>query len=283
MNKIVQRLLTFFIGIPLILGVIFLDPSKAHIGINALTCIASVLASLELYSLFSTKFELKNKILITILCALQPLLTFALLYSHQNLDYSYWAYLIAVMIILALEVFTQKTFEKSIERLASTVFILFYTGFLFSFIPRMTVFKEAKIFIALFLFTVFMNDSLAWFFGVLLGKNNRGLIAASPNKSIAGFLGGYLGAVLSCILAQHFWPEVFSGAVYKPVILGLACATTAIIGDLIESVLKRSSQIKDSGNIIPGRGGILDSVDSIIFTAPVYYILTFILFNPEVL
>ncbi|MCR5495101.1 MAG: phosphatidate cytidylyltransferase [Treponema sp.] len=281
MNKILQRLLTFFIGIPLVLGIIFLDPSETHIGINVLTIVFSLLAALELYSLFSKKFELKNKILIVSLCLLQPALTFLLFYFKLDINYSYWMYLIGVFLLLSVEVFSQKVFDKSLERLASSVFILFYAGFLFSFIPRMTCFKESKILIALFLFTVFINDSLAWFFGVLFGKNNRGIVAASPNKSVAGFLGGYLGAILSCLLAQKLWPEIFSTHIFKPIILGFLCATASIIGDLIESVFKRSSEIKDSGNIIPGRGGILDSVDSILFTAPVYYILVCILFNPE--
>lgn len=283
MNKTLQRLLTFFIGIPLILGIIFLDPSQYHIGINLLACVCSVLASLELYTLLSKNFELKYKFLLVLLSLLQPLLTFILFCFKLDMNFSYWIYLIAVMLTLSVEVFTQKTFENSIHRLSASVFILFYSGFLFSFVPRMTAFKEAKVFIALFLFTVFINDSLAWFFGVLFGKNNRGLIAASPNKSIAGFLGGYAGAVLACVFSQKLWPEIFAGPVYKAVILGLVCATTSIIGDLIESVLKRANQVKDSGNIIPGRGGILDSVDSILFTAPVYYILVFILFSPKVI
>ena len=62
--------------------------------------------------------------------------------------------------------------------------------------------------------------------------------------------------------------------------MGFAVATAGITGDLIESVFKRSAGVKDSGSIIPGRGGILDSIDSILTAAPVYYILVYILYNP---
>jgi phosphatidate cytidylyltransferase len=116
-----------------------------------------------------------------------------------------------------------------------------------------------------------MCDSLAWLFGVLLGKNNRGLIKASPNKSIAGFIGGFAGTILTGCIAHFLFPQAFTGSLVKILVLSFFIAFVAIIGDLVESVLKRSVEIKDSGSIIPGRGGVLDSIDSIVFVAPVYY------------
>ena len=64
--------------------------------------------------------------------------------------------------------------------------IIFYTGFLITFLSRLTSLENSKIVITLFLLNVFICDSLAWFFGILFGKNNRGIIAASPNKSLVG-------------------------------------------------------------------------------------------------
>ena len=182
------------------------------------------------------------------------------------------------MLRVAAEVFTHKTFETSNVRIASSIFIVFYSGFLFTFITRMTIQENATVFICVFLFTVFITDSLAWLFGVLLGKNNRGVIAASPNKSIAGFAGGFIGAIATCILAQYLWPAVFPGSYIKGLVLGILCAASGITGDLIESVFKRSAEIKDSGSVIPGRGGLLDSIDSILFTAPIYYVAVYFLF-----
>jgi phosphatidate cytidylyltransferase len=111
-----------------------------------------------------------------------------------------------------------------------------------------------------------------------MGKNNRGIIKASPNKSILGFIGGFLGSIAVGILAYFIFFDIF-GHLLKMIILGFITALAAIIGDLAESVMKRSAQIKDSGNVIPGRGGILDSIDSIIFAAPAYYITIQFLFN----
>jgi phosphatidate cytidylyltransferase len=139
--------------------------------------------------------------------------------------------------------------------------------------------------IFLFLVIVFANDSLAWLAGNLFGKNNRGLIPASPNKSIAGFIGGLIGSVIVCVCAAKFFPSVFPSytiggeplMISLAVILGICTGIVATLGDLAESAIKRSCDVKDSGNIMLGRGGILDSIDSIAVAAPVYFILFILL------
>jgi len=178
---------------------------------------------------------------------------------------------------MAAECFFHKTFEESITRLTASVFIIFYSGYLITFIQRIGTLENSTFFLALFFFTVFINDSLAWLCGVLFGKNNRNIFAASPNKSLAGFIGGIFCAILGCILAKLIWPDFLPGSFVKPVILGFFSALAGITGDLIESVFKRSAEVKDSGNIIR-RGGYLDSMDSLLFTAPVFYALIYFLY-----
>ncbi len=285
MTKLAQRLLTFFIGIPIVLGIVFIDYWN-HLPINALACIVSAFAADELYRMFQKKTPLLNRKLLIILSCVMPLIEYLTILVNNGpsgVEYSTWAFLIAAMILMGVEVFSHKSFEDSNKRLPSSVFIVFYCGFLLTFITRITLFKESTVFLGLFLFTVFMNDSLAWLFGVLLGKNNRNIFSASPNKSIAGFIGGIFGAVASCVLAKYLWPELFNGPVYYSVILGFLSSIAAITGDLIESVFKRSAEIKDSGNVIPGRGGILDCIDSIVFSAPIFYVASFFLFHPEII
>ena len=120
---------------------------------------------------------------------------------------------------------------------------------------------------------VFISDSAAWLFGMLFGKNNRGLIAASPNKSIAGFIGAYLGSIGIAILIKFtLWKEIFGElSLIKLILLAICVTTTSIIGDLAESVFKRSSGCKDSGNIILGRGGALDSIDSLLASPHLFF------------
>lgn len=150
-------------------------------------------------------------------------------------------------------------------------------------IIRMTRLAHATVIILSFLLMVFANDSLAWAVGMLFGKGNRGFIPASPNKSIAGFIGGMAGSLIIGIIAPLLFPAAFTTNHTLPrliagIILGICVGIVAIIGDLAESTIKRSGEVKDSGFIIPGRGGVLDSVDSIALAAPVFYALYWILF-----
>ena len=114
---------------------------------------------------------------------------------------------------------------------------------------------------------------------MLLGKNNRGVVAASPNKSVAGFAGGYVGCILASLIAQAALPHIFSGSLWKSIVFGVLVASAAIVGDLVESVFKRSAGVKDSGVIMPGRGGVLDSIDSLLFAAPVFYLSLLMLYG----
>ena len=115
----------------------------------------------------------------------------------------------------------------------------------------------------------FVTDAGAYFVGVFFGKH-RGITKVSPNKSIAGFVGGLLTPALFGLLSAVLFPAVFTYSIVEGFFLGLLTAALAVVGDLIESSFKRSAEVKDSGTIIPGRGGILDSIDSIVMAAPVY-------------
>lgn len=116
---------------------------------------------------------------------------------------------------------------------------------------------------------VFANDSLAWLFGITIGRT-RGIVAVSPKKSLEGFIAGMTGSVAAALGGPLFFPGVIPRNWSVLFIAGVACGFLVIAGDLFESSIKRAVSVKDSGSIIPGRGGILDSFDSILFTAPVF-------------
>ena len=85
-------------------------------------------------------------------------------------------------------------------------------------------------------------------------------------------------SIAAGIAARHFFPDVFEGHIIKAVCLGFFTASASILGDLAESVFKRSAGFKDSGRVMPGRGGMLDSIDSLLMAAPVYYIAAKLLY-----
>ena len=118
------------------------------------------------------------------------------------------------------------------------------------------------------------SDTLAYFVGSLLGRHKL-CPAVSPGKTVEGAAGGLLGSIAGVV----FWGWVCELPLVHMAFLGALIGVAAPIGDLTESVLKRFTGVKDSGNILPGHGGILDRFDAIMFSAPVvyYYLKTFII------
>jgi len=140
-------------------------------------------------------------------------------------------------------------------------------------------FPEARNAIITFAILTFGNDSLAWLFGKYVGKK-RNIVDVSPNKSIAGFIGGSLGSIAGAFvglgpLAGPWGPSGWH-YILLSLALGIGMAFFVITGDLFESALKRSAGTKDSGDIVPGRGGVLDSFDSLYFSAPFFVAFSFL-------
>ena len=278
MPKLVQRLLIFFIGIPLVIGLVFL-PFFYRLPFHIAVCAFSFIGSLELYDIFSKNSPLLPKPLVAILNLLIPLSTYVCVCFSLPFGIVTGVFVAGTCILMAYNALTVKSFEHSNTAVSLSVSILLYTGYLITFISRMTVYEHGSFYIAAFLWMTFICDSVAWLFGMLLGKNNRGVIAASPNKSVAGFAGGYVGCILASIIAQKALPHIFPGSLWKSVLFGILVASAAIVGDLAESVFKRSANVKDSGGIMPGRGGVLDSIDSLLFAAPVFYLSLLMLYG----
>jgi len=118
------------------------------------------------------------------------------------------------------------------------------------------------------------SDTFAYFFGVAFGKHKL-IPAVSPKKSVEGAVAGFVGSILVVMALGVKWLD------YAPEkVLGLAViiAIFAPLGDLVESILKRNCEIKDSGNFFPGHGGVLDRCDSLLYAIPLaYYYITLVL------
>ncbi len=115
---------------------------------------------------------------------------------------------------------------------------------------------------------VMTNDSAAYYTGSAFGKH-RLYPLVSPKKSIEGALGGLIGSIGGTMLAKFtFFPQL---SITDVVVTAISIGILGQTGDLFESLLKRSFGVKDSGNSIPGHGGVLDRLDSIIFAAPAMY------------
>ena len=122
-----------------------------------------------------------------------------------------------------------------------------------------------------YLFIVWANDVFAYLVGVTMGKH-RLCERISPKKSWEGFFGGILGAIGVGALGAYF----LDGRYEIWICLAVIIAITGVLGDLVESMFKREAGVKDSGNIMPGHGGVLDRFDALLVSAPFAFI--FVLF-----
>lgn len=123
---------------------------------------------------------------------------------------------------------------------------------------------------------IWSNDTGAFLAGSTFGKT-RLFPSVSPKKSWEGFWGGMVASVVAAVLLGY-WISATPLPITSLALMGIVISVTASWGDLFESMLKRQAGVKDSGNIIPGHGGILDRIDSMLFVFPALYILSYFFF-----
>ena len=122
----------------------------------------------------------------------------------------------------------------------------------------------------LLMLTVMVSDTAQYYSGRMFGR--RPLAPAiSPKKTIEGAIGGFVVGTLVLAIVGYWWlPTV---PLVVRIVLGAAIVALGIAGDLFESMLKRSAGVKDSSQLIPGHGGVLDRIDALLFAAPIYYVV----------
>ena len=188
----------------------------------------------------------------------------------------------SLLAIMIRELF-RKEMTQSLGHMAVTVFGIMYVGWLGSHLillrelPTSLTMNEnfgARLVFMVALLT-WATDTAAYLFGVSIGRHKL-IPRISPNKTIEGAIGGLIGAaVVGWLLTRGMVPFLTPLA---GTLLGLFVGVMAQLGDLVESLIKRDAGIKDTAELIPGHGGVLDRFDSMLFTAPVvyYYIRFFI-------
>ena len=164
---------------------------------------------------------------------------------------------------------------------SNSLMALLYIGLLFAHIPMLREYSSqdirymglhfslGELALWMVLLGTWSSDTFAYFFGIAFGRHR--FCSVSPKKSMEGAVAGFIFAfAVTGGIAYH---GLHTGLV-PALLLGLTVAFFAPVGDLIESILKRSFEIKDSGNFFPGHGGVLDRFDSLLFAVPaVYYVM----------
>lgn len=219
----------------------------------------------------------------TILGIVSALYMFVAFFLHENQiiesKFTFLGLIPLVLLMPVLSLFKKNT--KTVENIAYTILGIIYIGIPFSILNFIiTPLNNDPLArlpnVLLILFAIlWANDSGAYLTGSTLGRTKM-IETISPRKTWEGALGGFIFATaISLIMFHIFYPI---GTLHA-IIISFLTVIAGTFGDLTESMIKRNFNVKDSGNILPGHGGLLDRFDSMLFAAPVFYIYISLILN----
>jgi phosphatidate cytidylyltransferase len=252
----IRRIVAAVVLIPVVLLSAFHLP---HVLFVILVDVVLLLAVLELFSILSHLQVQRYWITLPLLLALPWVWSYRpdLLPVYLTLT---------VLILLCWTIFQIRDMKQGFPSISGNLLAFFYLGIPFSVL---TVFQGTRgLELVLVLVVVWAQDIAAYFVGKAWGKR-KVTPRISPGKTLEGFLAGIAASVA---VAAFFGAYYFSWSYGGMVLLGILLGVTGILGDLFESVLKRGAGLKDSSNLIPGHGGVLDRLDSLLFAFPAYYL-----------
>lgn len=185
-------------------------------------------------------------------------------------------FLIAFVLGLCVRQFVEKENREGIVAMAVSLFGIMYVAWLLNFVQKIYSFQDPRVegtyYILYFIVVTKFSDMGAYLVGSMIGKHKM-IPRVSPGKTWEGFGGAILISTGGSLLFAHLFRDHMVGMTpMHAIILGVLLSVSAVIGDLIESLMKREAGIKDSGNYFPGIGGILDLLDSLLFNAPLMYL-----------
>jgi phosphatidate cytidylyltransferase len=258
-----KRVLSSVVAIPIIVFIVQYAPAYVCIGV---ILIAMLLALHEYFEL--VEIPLVFRIIGFIIAAAAVL---AAAYARLSV-----LFLSGVILILIVALFSRRELAEAFRSAVFAFFGAVYLG-LMSYVVGLRLWQEgpeANGDLLMMLFVIiWTGDSFAYFAGKKLGRHKLAPVI-SPNKTWEGAIAGFLFSILAAITCRYTFVTQLS--LRDAIGVGVVVGILGQIGDLCESIVKRAAKVKDSGGIIPGHGGMLDRVDSLLFGAPaMYYYLSF--------
>lgn len=257
-----KRVLSALIAVPISLFFIYLGGLPFTIVVGALTFLG-----IKEFNAMLEKDCIKPVKLLSYFTAFAIIVV-----SYLGNDFLLNAMIVFPFILLF--IFLILTYHKyKLKDIIYTFFGTVYNAVLFSYLILIRLHTNNGFGMTILLFAcVWVNDSAAYFLGSYFGKNKL-CPKISPNKTIEGSVGGVLGGLIPAIIGGVIFLKL---GLAHSVIIGLISAVLGQLGDLAESIIKRTFKTKDSGRFMPGHGGVLDRFDSILFVVPVLYYYTVI-------
>lgn len=258
-----KRVFTALIGLPILVVLIFLKSS--YIFFLAVL-ITALIGQNEFYHLQeSDGFKLQK---------FHGLLMGALLLSGfytGNGALVSGVLVLFILLAMVFRTFSGREVGQAVREISVTCFGLFYVPYLFGYLLLLRGLENGRTWIFFLFLTVWAGDTGAYYIGTRYGKRKL-FPKISPKKTLEGSAGGLFCSLIAGGLGEFFFSFSLRELVTMS-LLGAGLGLIGQVGDLAESILKRSSGIKDSGVLFPGHGGVLDRFDSILFAAPALYYL----------
>ncbi len=177
-------------------------------------------------------------------------------------------FLVALVAALTSRLVATTELKRSLVDSSVMVFGILYVSLTLGHLLLTRTLPGGEYLIFFLVLVTWAGDTGAYYAGVTLGRHKLAPVV-SPNKTIEGLLGGLVLAVVVAFIAQRWFLPTFT--ILDCVATGLLLTGVGVLGDLSESAMKRSAGVKDSGAVIPAHGGMLDRLDSLLFTAPTFY------------
>jgi phosphatidate cytidylyltransferase len=262
-----HRVITAVVGVPIIvLAIWFGDP-----WFSLLIAAAALAGTYEFYHI--ANFDRREPLLyLGLLCTL----AFVLRPQYKNADLLPLVVTTAMLVSLIC-LLVRRSREKAFHDWGWTIAGALYVGWMLSYWLNLRGLEDGRNWVYLAMLTTFANDTGAYFIGRARGRHKLAP-AISPAKTWEGAIGGLVSAILAAIVIAMVLKLISAGLgtpfafrYWQIVILGLLVGFFAQLGDLVESLLKRNMGVKESGNLLPGHGGVLDRFDSLIFVGAVVY------------
>lgn len=272
LKNLVKRSLSGIIYVALIVACVILGGW----WFNALLLLFTILGVVEFHSLVDKSVSKKTSVV--------PLVTDLLASVALVLGMSYSLAFLAIFILcLIVRLIAQLYIHEDapLVRLAYSYMGVFYIALplgLLGFIMEMLGEDSAKALLLTMFVMIWLNDTGAFLVGSSMGRHKL-FPSVSPKKSWEGAIGGVIFSIGAAFVVKYCFPDYFdSVTIVQLCVMGLIVGIISIWGDLVESMIKRTLHVKDSGNLIPGHGGILDRIDSLLLVAPAVAVYFFIIF-----
>lgn len=287
-----KRVLTAVVLIPVVLLLVF----RAPLWLFALAVAGIVVLALHEYLNLTTHYGIKPvRWPAYVLSLVVVWMAFAVPPSDLgSFLYVIWGLLLLSPIIFGIPIVFRSGLQMALAAPSASAFGILYLAGSLSLLVSLRADPLRCVLVVFALFTVWAGDTAAYYVGKNLGRHKLAP-AVSPNKSWEGALASVVASVIVGVLVLHFHEQIgflfgdeSLGVTPSPafffrnsfwihgIILGVLTNVAAQFGDLFESALKRGAQVKDSGGILPGHGGVLDRIDALLFAIPVvWYYATF--------